>query len=530
MNKKTKITIISTLVICILVSILYMNTFVGNEIEGILGNSESDDLIEINPEKEQEDESEETNSDDLLVSNPKDQTENDDFRIINPDYISFEGDDVVIVDDLSLPLKNPEKYVDKIVFDKNLRIRFGENIFIDPNNPREKAEDRDNDLLKDELEGELANGFKPYFRFDSYEKYRQPFEPITLFQVRPNGYTGLGYNGVYEILIRWTFLFRYDGGYGPGAYEGEDSHIGDNDVAIYKLISHDGKTWQLVKVILSDWNDDPICWPDNTELELVPDKNGHNPVIYMSAGKHHMYLDTSYDHKDSHYSNVPFWDDMDDDVNGEGAAFISNVKTIFDDGRFNNVGEPEAMLDREIPNNLKTNHGGYFVTDLSKYFPGENAWGSNNFMDSNVCGPNKELWFGPPYHSEYRYWTESANYKISVKTGDIKDAGTNANVFITLYGHGSQLFEGSTGEIYLDDEDRDDFERGNIDTFEVKAQKIDTIEYMRIRQDTSEPKDGWYIDYIKIENEDTGQQWNIKVNRWLALDENDGKVDIILNV
>ena len=211
-----------------------MNTIVGNDIwdlSGVKETSEPDGYIDINPNNEPpeddfldnfpdseppyENNEEDKNPNDWLVVNPKDKTDNNDIRIISPDYITYEGKDVVIIDDLSLPLKNPEKYADKIVFDTHLRMRFGENIFIDPNNPKERAEDRDNDLLKDELEGELANGFKPYFRFDSSEKFRQPFEPITLFQVRPYGYTGLEYNGIYEILIRWTFLIKEDGGYGP---------------------------------------------------------------------------------------------------------------------------------------------------------------------------------------------------------------------------------------------------------------------------------------------------------------------------
>ena len=53
---------------------------------------------------------------------------------------------------------------------------------------------------------------------------------------------------------------------------------------------------------------------------------------------------------------------------------------------------------------------------------------------------------------------------ITVRTGDVRYAGTDANVFVQLYG--DHL---ASPKIKLDDA-KNNFERGMIDNFEVKQQ------------------------------------------------------------
>lgn len=54
-------------------------------------------------------------------------------------------------------------------------------------------------------------------------------------------------------------------------------------------------------------------------------------------------------------------------------------------------------------------------------------------------------------------------YKISVKTGDRPKAGTDANVYIVLYGEGLE-----SKETKLDACFHNDFERGQQDSFHIK--------------------------------------------------------------
>ena len=57
------------------------------------------------------------------------------------------------------------------------------------------------------------------------------------------------------------------------------------------------------------------------------------------------------------------------------------------------------------------------------------------------------------------------NFEISVKTGDVKGAGTDANVFCVLIDE-----EGTRSQdIKLDCIWRNDFEKGNVDKFSIKT-------------------------------------------------------------
>lgn len=262
-----------------------------------------------------------------------------------------------------------------------------ETIYVDPNSPRDIDRDQDRDRLKDDLEGELAEHFKPYYQFDSAEAARRPIEPVTIFQVRPVGCSGLGCGDPTLVRIRWAWLFQEDGGYGPaegsgfwdGGFctEGCDAHSGDNAYGDYELESIDGGiTWVLTR-IYKETAHEPIEWTPGSSLKLEVHDRSH-PVIYMSAHKHHEYLNNEWNHKDSPYSDVFLFDDNNDDVDGNGDFIIPDLHSHFIDSRFNNVGEPE-------------NHSPeFFVNQFTEVeFPGESAWGEDNFYDVH---PNIEIW------------------------------------------------------------------------------------------------------------------------------------------
>lgn len=75
---------------------------------------------------------------------------------------------------------------------------------------------------------------------------------------------------------------------------------------------------------------------------------------------------------------------------------------------------------------------------------------------------------------------EAKTYVITVTTGDIKGAGTDANVFATVFGE-----HGDTGERKLakSSTHRDKFERGHDDVFEIEALDLGDLERLRIRHD-----------------------------------------------
>ena len=55
------------------------------------------------------------------------------------------------------------------------------------------------------------------------------------------------------------------------------------------------------------------------------------------------------------------------------------------------------------------------------------------------------------------------DYEVQVKTGDVKGAGTDANVYLSLISESGI----ESRAIHLDCKWRDDFEKGNLDSFKV---------------------------------------------------------------
>lgn len=111
------------------------------------------------------------------------------------------------------------------------------------------------------------------------------------------------------------------------------------------------------------------------------------------------------------------------------------------------------------------------------------------------------------------------DYRINVHTGDVDGAGTDANVYITIFGSG-----GSSDEMQLDS-GRDDFERASVDTFTHTLKDLADLYRVRIRHDNSGSRPGWFLDRITIRDEDSDKEWTFPCAKWLATDEDDGRID-----
>lgn len=68
----------------------------------------------------------------------------------------------------------------------------------------------------------------------------------------------------------------------------------------------------------------------------------------------------------------------------------------------------------------------------------------------------------------------ATSYHVSVKTGDVRLAGTDANVFIKIFGS-----SGDTGKLQLKsaDNNKNKFERGRLDLFKLEATDIGKVRY-----------------------------------------------------
>lgn len=115
-------------------------------------------------------------------------------------------------------------------------------------------------------------------------------------------------------------------------------------------------------------------------------------------------------------------------------------------------------------------------------------------------------------------------YQVEVQTGMLDNAGTDAKVYIQLFGEKSNSIE-----IRLDNK-QDNFEKGQLDTFSISTDDLGWIDRVRIFHDNTGKKPGWYLNFVKIKDLSLGLTWKADINRWLAKDEGDKKIDITVDI
>jgi len=108
-------------------------------------------------------------------------------------------------------------------------------------------------------------------------------------------------------------------------------------------------------------------------------------------------------------------------------------------------------------------------------------------------------------------------YTIHATTGNCRGAGTDANVYIIIYGDkgdsGKQLLDGPLSA----------FERGCTDLFRVTCVDLGKIDHIRIGHDGKGIGSGWFCQAIQIET--TEGKYSFPCSRWLDVNEDDHRID-----
>eukprot|EP01043_Picozoa_sp_COSAG02_P019530 COSAG02_NODE_944_length_15732_cov_24.529265_5_plen_3702_part_01 len=126
-------------------------------------------------------------------------------------------------------------------------------------------------------------------------------------------------------------------------------------------------------------------------------------------------------------------------------------------------------------------------------------------------------------------------YQIIIKTGDRLGAGTDANVFIQLFGsegpqkNNDEGVPAGTGERLLD-APGDEFEKGQTDLFLIEAPELGSLNEMRLWHDNTGLGPGWYVDEVTVVNKLTLKEWVFPVNQWFSTTEDDGEIDRVFQV
>ncbi len=113
-------------------------------------------------------------------------------------------------------------------------------------------------------------------------------------------------------------------------------------------------------------------------------------------------------------------------------------------------------------------------------------------------------------------------YTISVSTGDIDGGGTNANVYVEIWGMKGTI-QTYSGSLQLDNPGIDDFERGHTDNFTFAIANLGEVRKVCIRHDNSNDHPGWYLSAVKV-SDNLGRNWTFSFNQWLATDEPPGQL------
>ncbi|CAF1439021.1 unnamed protein product [Adineta steineri] len=112
-------------------------------------------------------------------------------------------------------------------------------------------------------------------------------------------------------------------------------------------------------------------------------------------------------------------------------------------------------------------------------------------------------------------------YKITVVTGDKDRSGTDANVFLTIYGDKSD-----SGEQQLNQSktNKNPFEQTETDVFDLYLISLGRLRKINIRHDNKGWGPGWYLFKIEIDDSKTHQKYHFPHDRWLSKDKGDSQI------
>uniref|UniRef100_A0A3B5A4D6 Lipoxygenase homology domain-containing protein 1-like n=1 Tax=Stegastes partitus TaxID=144197 RepID=A0A3B5A4D6_9TELE len=117
---------------------------------------------------------------------------------------------------------------------------------------------------------------------------------------------------------------------------------------------------------------------------------------------------------------------------------------------------------------------------------------------------------------------ETHTYTVSVRTGDMYGAGTDANVFLTIYG---DLGDTGPRKLAKSENNKNKFERGEVDKFTIEAVDLGQVFKIRIRHDNSMMGADWYLDQVEVLDVETEEVYMFLCERWLSTKKEDKRIE-----
>ncbi|XP_045645113.1 oxygen-regulated protein 1 isoform X2 [Ursus americanus] len=142
------------------------------------------------------------------------------------------------------------------------------------------------------------------------------------------------------------------------------------------------------------------------------------------------------------------------------------------------------------------------------------------FMSQGIIHSEIELYLQEMQINHQPKIQEEANegdWKVTIVTGDLENAGTTATVSLYVYGETT-----CSGPIILGSGKYQLFNPNSADIFKINLKDIGEIYKVRIGHDNSGNDPAWYLEEIRLENIDTCELFCLAIDSWIAENENGG--------
>ena len=114
-----------------------------------------------------------------------------------------------------------------------------------------------------------------------------------------------------------------------------------------------------------------------------------------------------------------------------------------------------------------------------------------------------------------------------ISTGVWKHSGTTANVTMSIKG---EIEEQTLIPLRSKGEASELFARGSINGFVLTTKEsFGTLKEITLEHDNSGDNPSWFVETIVIRDRQTEEQWVFPINRWLALEKDDGQVEVTVD-
>jgi hypothetical protein len=101
-------------------------------------------------------------------------------------------------------------------------------------------------------------------------------------------------------------------------------------------------------------------------------------------------------------------------------------------------------------------------------------------------------------------------YRWKIKTSDTFNAGTDADVFLSLSGTDATM-----REVEISDPGAiNDWERGDVNTGIVETDDLGELQSGTLRHNSKGAASGWSVDWVKVQSEEDGREWTATVGKF----------------